>query len=593
MGRGWGSLDDSGDYFVVLAGYNEEKDVFALWDADLRREFSYSETVQIKEKTLDGAVENGIETQIRDLKKRPEKEVAIAATPDSLREAIVRRARREHVRSLADEHLPDDWNDSPSKHYQIEEVVLRFLLDDREDLTTEERRLLVQQSVADDLNVNLSTIQDKCGRKLYRDEDGTDYHPDYFDSDLEAIEGDWEASDDPWQGWDAGEADASTADAATLEATDASGMDDTAAKTDSEPDWGSWDLPRDAFETVEGPPTAERLHFPAEDDEPPVTHQIHDALRSGKHVVLTGPPGSGKTELAEVVCDHYVGDDYELATATDDWTTFDTIGGYRQQRDDGRLEFEPGVFLRRFLDPGLRKADAEPEPENEWLVIDELNRADIDKAFGSLFSALTGNNVTLPFDTEGGSVTLHGDPDDDPPVTDHDYYVPDDWRLLATMNTDDKSSLYRLSYAFMRRFAFVSVPVPTEADEISPELVGEYFDHWDTELPDEDAIGADGDDLETRLRDDLADIWSAVQAVRPVGPALVEDVLNHAVQTMEARGVVEYGPAVAAHVLPQLDGVRGDEIDDLLGEMETVEGFDRASAERFAEDFLDADLSDE
>ena len=31
------------------------------------------------------------------------------------------------------------------------------------------------------------------------------------------------------------------------------------------------------------------------------------------------------------------------------------------------------------------------------LIIDEINRADIDKAFGELFTLLSGNNVDLPY----------------------------------------------------------------------------------------------------------------------------------------------------------------------------------------------------
>src|SRR5205085_10507212 len=39
--------------------------------------------------------------------------------------------------------------------------------------------------------------------------------------------------------------------------------------------------------------------------------------------------------------------------------------------------------------------------------------------------------------------------------------VPEWWRMVGAMNDADKASLKRLSFAFMRRFAFVPVPLPS------------------------------------------------------------------------------------------------------------------------------------
>jgi hypothetical protein len=295
---------------------------------------------------------------------------------------------------------------------------------------------------------------------------------------------------------------------------------------------------------------------------------------------LTGPPGSGKTEVAKAISGHYVGKDFELATATDDWSTFDTIGGYRPQKNQ-TLEFRPGVFLQRLLDPG-----DPPKAKNEWLIVDELNRADIDKAFGSLFSALTENTVTLPFENEAGPITLVGDPAqmDETPLTSHHYYVPKSWRLIGTMNTRDKSSLYRMSYAFMRRFAFISVPVPA-VDDISPSLIGRYDETW--------GLTAEMDIDQQRLLAETAGIWTAVQRRRPIGPSLIKDLLGHVRTQIERDGKRDYTYPVRMYLIPQLEGLPPKAVGQTLREIqehldESV--FNATLAEEYAEEYLGIEI---
>lgn len=185
------------------------------------------------------------------------------------------------------------------------------------------------------------------------------------------------------------------------------------------------------------------------------------ALKAGKHVVFFGPPGVGKTELAEQVC-RALAVPYDTATATSDWSTFDTIGGYlpTPTLDDGVVT-EPLDFSFGIVTEALHG--------NRWLVLDELNRADIDKALGEMFTLLGGGSksIRLPFRKrqEDGSykrvslgTTSASTPDD------MVIGIPSSWRLIGTMNTADKASLYQLSFAFMRRFAFVFVDTPSEED---------------------------------------------------------------------------------------------------------------------------------
>lgn len=211
---------------------------------------------------------------------------------------------------------------------------------------------------------------------------------------------------------------------------------------------GDWNIPMTALGDFEG----------LVDMDEPAARALA-ALRAGMHIIVTGPPGTGKTQFAEMIC-RKAGFSSWTVPATDQWTTFETIGGYfpmpsEDTDSDGkdRLDFLPGAVF-------------EAISKGNCLIIDEINRADIDKAFGELFTLLAGNSVTLPYRRRGpnGFLRIRLEVGEVAPEVDIDSVpLPSWWRMIGAMNDADKASLKRLSLAFVRRFAFIPIGIPSQS----------------------------------------------------------------------------------------------------------------------------------
>ena len=326
------------------------------------------------------------------------------------------------------------------------------------------------------------------------------------------------------------------------------------------------------------------LHF-TESEKKSIKSQIEASLNSGKHIIFTGPPGTGKTELAEIVAREMKSTDenvtgFQLTTATSDWSTFDTVGGYRPE-DDGSLEFKPGHILRRFKDG--------QELKNEALVIDEINRANIDKAFGQLFTVLSGQKVQLPFTKGEEDKEIEIVPGEyfkersQESIRDNEYVVPESWRILATMNTYDKTSLYEMSYAFMRRFSFIRIEapeIPENTDERN-QLLDNYIEAWDL----------NGEPISSEA-EVVGEIWYRVNNAvegREIGPAIAKDMLEFLKESRNNDKNANTA-AITNYIFPQMEGVpdRDKIVESLLdGDL----NIDEDRLKRVAENMLQVDLS--
>lgn len=188
------------------------------------------------------------------------------------------------------------------------------------------------------------------------------------------------------------------------------------------------------------------------------------------NIIIQGPPGTGKTAISKVICDTF-NTIPTIETAIDDWTTYDTIGGFFPDVKDGQ-QYITGhngkivqsivkccdTILRRERS-GLTDEEKEDKEQATWLILDELNRAEIDKVFGDMFTILGsgdsfGNRkLNLSFQEAGKK----------------ELYIPNRYRIIGLMNNADKNYVYDLSQALSRRFSFITL-MPPKADKMPKEL---------------------------------------------------------------------------------------------------------------------------
>lgn len=283
-------------------------------------------------------------------------------------------------------------------------------------------------------------------------------------------------------------------------------------------------------------------------------------LVAGRHLVLTGAPGTGKSHLAQLLTRELFGYEPMLVTATAEWSAFDIVGGLVPVADErGGLHYtiRPGYVYEALrqnwvLDPGgLPHRDAAGRPLRRslavagrpahglWLIIDELNRADADKAFGELFSALESGALRVPRPGAAGTMLMP---------------IPQDFRIIATLNTRDRHFLFTLSDALKRRFAFLELAPPADPAEERAILLRRA----QAGLA-EAGLSPPVEALEAAI-EYLLPFAQVVRAFHPLGSAPLLAALRYvgAAATLSGpRGELSLvDEAVVAEVLPQLEGLR-------------------------------------
>lgn len=296
------------------------------------------------------------------------------------------------------------------------------------------------------------------------------------------------------------------------------------------------------------------------------------------NLVLQGPPGTGKTTLARILSSAFDTIAYET-TATSEWSTYDVVGGLAPNVSGG-LEPAHGAYTRAAIacaDVVRTETSTQHDHQAVWLLIDEFNRADIDKAIGSLYTLLSS---TDPDHLSKTPLELWFERDPDA----RRLWVPARFRIIGTMNDLDTNYVNSISQGLKRRFSFVTIPAAapdqSPAGAVGPEVALaydqaiEWYDRcYVTGKGPTSVIGFAGEATEhaqvmqLQVQNVVAKLRRGSSEVRgwPVGSAQVVDVMKYLVlggteKDMSAR----LDAAVAERLVAQFENLSEVQLDAFL-----------------------------
>src|SRR5215216_330519 len=185
--------------------------------------------------------------------------------------------------------------------------------------------------------------------------------------------------------------------------------------------------------------------------------QMLERLHAKKAMILQGPPGVGKTFIAQKLAFALMGavdnERLEMVQFHQSYSYDDFVRGYRPVAGKaGSFGLQNGVFY-----DFCQKAIDDPDREYVF-IIDEINRGNLSQIFGELLMLIEADKRGPDF-----AVPLIYRNEKEP-----NFFVPPNLYLIGLMNLADRS-LAMVDYALRRRFVFVT---------LKPQYGSELFRQW-------------------------------------------------------------------------------------------------------------------
>lgn len=190
-----------------------------------------------------------------------------------------------------------------------------------------------------------------------------------------------------------------------------------------------------------------------------------------RNLLFVGPPGTGKTRKAFDISNE-IGVKRFFFQFHQSYSYEDFVESYEPVVDNGKIEFdEVKKGFRKACEYAREEAD---EDEYVFVILDEINRANVSEVFGELFSLIEYREEIEDMDIDQQLM-----------YSDDQLIVPDNLVIIGTMNNLDKST-EEMEFALRRRFSEIEVPPSTE---VLRDILDKQDDYdWDPDELDELAL---------------------------------------------------------------------------------------------------------
>ena len=190
-----------------------------------------------------------------------------------------------------------------------------------------------------------------------------------------------------------------------------------------------------------------------------------------RNLLFVGPPGTGKTRKAFDISNE-IGVKRFFFQFHQSYSYEDFVESYEPVIDNGNIEFKE-------VAKGFRKAckyaqEEVDDDEYVFVILDEINRANVSEVFGELFSLIEYREEIEDMDVDQQLI-----------YSDDQLIVPNNLVIFGTMNNLDKST-EEMEFALRRRFSEIEVPPSTE--ELREILENQDGYDWDPAELDEVAL---------------------------------------------------------------------------------------------------------